>query len=120
MAVSRVDKLNSEFKKNIAYILSNKIKDLSSKAMISVMNVETTGDLKQAKVYISIFCNDENIKKETFEKIKFCRGQIRHELAVMMTIRTVPELNFILDDQLEQVKRIDDLLNTIGKGKDVK
>lgn len=117
MAVNRTDKLNSEFKKNIAEIVSNKIKNNAITEMVSIMRVETTGELKHAKVFLSIYSNDAAKKKATFDAINSERAHIRHELSGMMRIRTVPELTFILDESLEHSVRISELLNKINEEK---
>jgi ribosome-binding factor A len=116
MAVKRTDKLNSEFKKNIAEIISTKIKNPNITEIVSVLRVEATGDLKFAKVFLSIFSLDDSKKKITFNAITSARAQIRHELSSMMRIRTVPELNFVLEDSLEHSTRITELLNQIKEG----
>jgi len=113
MAVKRTDKLNSEFKRNIAEIISTKIKNPKITEMVSVLRVEATGDLKFAKVFLSVFSTDDAKRKATFDAINSARAQIRHELSSMMRIRTVPELTFILDDSLEHSTRITELLNQI-------
>ena len=113
MAVKRTDKLNSEFRRNIAEIISSKIKNPNITEMVSVLRVEATGDLKFAKVFLSIFSLDAAKKKATFDAVNSARAQIRHELSSMMRIRAVPELTFILDDSLEYSTRISELLNQI-------
>lgn len=120
MEVKRTDKLNSEFKKNIAEIISLKIKNPNITEMVSILRVETTGDLKFAKVYLSVFSMDEAKKKATFEAINAVRAQIRYELSSMMRIRQVPELTFILDDALEQSTKISEILNKINEETDDK
>lgn len=117
MAVKRTDKLNSEFKRNIAEIISTKIKNPDITEMVSILHVETTGELKHAKVFLSIFSLDSAKRKATFDAIVSARAQIRHELSSMMRIRTVPELNFVLDESMQQSERISELLNQISGDK---
>ena len=114
MAVKRTDKLNSEFKKNIAETIG-KIKNPDITEMVSVMSVESTGDLKSAKVFLSIYSLDAEKKKKTFNAINSSRAFIRHELSSSMRIRTVPELNFFLDDSMEKSEKISEILNKINE-----
>mgnify|MGYP001090768514 CR=1 FL=1 len=65
----RTDRLNSEMRKVIADVIDNKIKDPRVTQMVSVTNVEVAKDLKTAKVYLSIF-GDEEKCATTFEAIK--------------------------------------------------
>lgn len=114
--VSRTDRLNSEFKKEIHEIISRRINDPDITAMVSVMKVETTRDLSYAKVFLSVFSADERARKKTFDAIAKNAGRVRRELGASMRIRTVPELIFVLDDSLEYGEKMDKLFAEIERG----
>ena len=82
--------------------------------IISVSKVKVTVDLSVAKVYLSIFPNDK--AKELIEGIRSNTPLIRHELAqrTKNQLRRMPNLEFIIDDSLEYIDRIEQSL----KGKD--
>lgn len=115
MKEKREKRLNSEFKKEIYEILTTKVKDVRLTEMFSITSVMTTADLKQAKVYISIFSLNESRKTDTFEAIKASAGYVRRELSSRMHIRTVPEFTFLLDTRAEYGEKIDKILNEIHK-----
>ena len=115
MKEKREKRLNSEFKKEIYEILTTKVKDVRLTEMFSITSVMTTADLKQAKVYISIFSLNESRKTDTFEAIKASAGYVRRELSSRMHIRTVPEFTFLLDTRAEYGEKIDKILNDIHK-----
>ncbi len=113
MKEKREKRLNSEFKKEIYEILTTKVKDVRLTEMFSITSVSVTADLKQAKVYISIFSMDEEKKNATFEAIKASAGFVRREISSRMHIRTVPEFTFLMDDRAEYGEKIDKILNKI-------
>lgn len=114
--VSRTDKLNGEFQKEIYTIITRKLKNPLITEMISILRVETTSDLSHAKVYVSVFSTSEDKKKTTFSQIELEAKRIRYELAKVIRARTVPELHFILDDSMEYSDKMNKLFAKIEKG----
>ena len=114
--VSRNDRLNGEFQKEIYEIISRKLKNPLVTEMFSVLRVDSSRDLSYAKVYVSVYSKDENKKKITFDAIKADAKKIRFELAKVIRARTVPELNFVLDDSMEYGDKMGKLLKSISEG----
>lgn len=114
-----MDRLNSEFQKEIYEIISKKLKNPYITEMFSVMKVDASKDLSYAKVLISVYSTNKEKAQRTFEAIANDSKKIRYELAHSMKIRTVPELHFILDDSMEYSQKISGLLNQIEKGEKV-
>ena len=81
--------------------------------MTSVTSVNVTPDLKECKVYVSVF-GDEEAKKSTIEGLKVALGYIRKQLAAGINLRNTPELTFYLDESIEYAinmsKKIDELV----------
>ena len=115
MKEKREKRLNSEFKKEIYEILTTKVKDVRLTEMFSITSVQTTADLKQAKVYISILSMNDGRKQDTFEAIKASAGFVRREISSRMHIRTVPEFTFLMDTRAEYSEKIDQIINQIHK-----
>lgn len=113
--VSRTDRLNSELKKELYEIITRKLKNPLITAMVSIIKVDVSPDLKHAKVLVSIYSTDREKMKSTFDAITADSKRIRYELGQSMRIRTVPELQFVLDDSMEYSARISDILDKIGK-----
>ena len=114
--VSRNDRLNGELQKEIHEIISRRLKNPLVTEMFSVLRVDCSRDLSYAKVYLSVYSRDEEKKKTTFEAIKGDAKKIRYELARVIKARTVPELNFILDDSMEYGDKMDKLFKKINQG----
>ncbi len=113
MKVTRGDRLSGEFQKEISAVISNKLKNVYPElsTIISVTSADIAPDLKSAKIYISVFDTDKEESKKSFDIICENAGFIRHELAKVMRIRTVPELRFHLDGSMEYGTKIDKILN---------
>lgn len=114
--VSRTDKLNGEFQKEIYNIITRKLKNPLITEMVSILRVDTTSDLSHAKVYVSIFSTNQERKQTTFSQIESEAKRIRYELAKVIRARTVPELHFILDDSMEYSDKMNKLFMSIEKG----
>ena len=107
----RAEKVNEEIKRCLAEIL-REVKDPRLGEMISVTGVEATQDLKQAKVYVSVFGND-SAKKEAMAGLDAADGFIRHELGQRIDLHTLPDLIFELDESIDNGARIDKILSEI-------
>ena len=114
--VSRSDRLNAEFQKEIYDIISRRLKNPLVTEMFSVLAVDTSRDLSHAKVYISIYSKNEEKKIATFEAIKADAKKIRYELSKVIRARTVPELHFFLDTSMEYGDKMDKLFKAINEG----
>lgn len=111
----RSERVNSEMQKSLVLIIRDKVKDPRVSEMVSVTKLDVAKDLKTAKVYVSIY-GDQDKAKATFEGLKLSAGFIRHELAQdFKDIRTIPELNFIIDESAEYGQNIEKLLSQIRK-----
>ncbi len=108
----RILRVNSEIQKAISYIIANDIKNPLIKGLITVTKVDTTTDLEQSKIYLSIF--EENNREEVFNQIKHSAGFIRKQLAQAIDLRKVPFLTFYLDDSYEYGSRIEETLAKIN------
>lgn len=114
--VSRNDRLNGEFQKEIYEIITRRLKNPLITEMFSVLKVDSSRDLSYAKVYISVYSKDEQKKIATFNAISSDAKKIRCELAKVIRARTVPELHFVLDDSMEYGDKMDKLFKSINEG----
>ena len=113
--VRRTDRLNAELKREISEIIAKKLKNPAVTAMVSVTDVDVSPDISYAKVFVSVFSTDENKKNESFAALCADAKKIRYELGKSMRIRTVPELDLILDRSLEYGDKMDKLLHKISE-----
>jgi ribosome-binding factor A len=67
----------------------------------SVTHVEVSGDLRHAKIYVSVM-GEPDEKRQTIEALHHATGFLRRELAGRLTVRFMPEIVFKLDNSIEQ------------------
>ncbi len=111
----RLQRLGREMQKSISEIIKFKIKDPRVSEVVSILDVTVSKDLKTAKVRVSIYGEKET---ESFEALNKSAGYIRKELAQdFKDIRSIPQLNFVLDKSVEYSKHITKILDEINKDK---
>ena len=82
--------------------------------MVSVTDVDVSGDLQHAKIYVSIYGTDE-ARVETMAGLKSATGYVRRELGKRIRLRRTPEVLFIEDRGLERGDRMLSLLNQLSQ-----
>lgn len=117
MKISRSSRLNGEYRKEISEIIRTglKNKEPTLSGIISVTEVDVAPDLKTAKVYVSIYEKDEAAKLRSFDILSANAGYIRHELAQVMRMRTVPALSFLWDGSMVYGAKMDELFKKIHR-----
>lgn len=118
MKSTRMQRLDSEIRRAVAEIIAGplRIKEPAIGGIVSVTEADVAPDLKTAKVYISILAADEASKRRSFSALRANAGFVRHELARIMRVRTVPTIAFLEDGSMEYGSRMDALLAGLEKG----
>src|SRR6266852_7698015 len=78
----------------------------------SITHVEVSGDLRHAKVFVSVMGSPEE-REATMQGLKNATGFLRHELATRLVLRYMPEIVFKLDTSIEQGSRILELIRQV-------
>ena len=111
MANNRLARTNDDIQRVLSELLRNVKDPRVQQGMISVTRVETTGDLRYAKVWLSVY-GMEN-EKEFRRGLKSASGWLRKELARSMNLRYTPELVFELDHSIEYGAHINELISSL-------
>ena len=104
-------RINEDIQRELSALLRN-IKDPRvNQGTISITSVNTSGDLGQAKIYLSVY----NLKseKDFMKGLKSASGHLRYELGRALNLRHTPELHFELDNSLERGANIASILNNL-------
>jgi len=107
----RLEKVNQLIRQELSDLLLRGVKDPRLSGYISINKVETTPDLRYAKIMVSCVCEEER-KKEILDALHSASGFFRSEMAKVFNIRRVPELHFSWDSSIE---RAADLLSFMDK-----
>ena len=105
----RSARVSDQMKEEIADILARKIKDPRI-GFVTVTDVDVADDLRNAKVFVSIYGGD---KDETLKGLESASVFIRSELGKRMRMRYIPELLFRFDATVERGAHLMELLRTI-------
>ena len=81
--------------------------------MVSITRVDTTGDLRSAKVYISVL--DKTQEKDVLKGLRSAAGFLRRELGGTLQLRYTPELQFIADDSIAHGAHILEVLRDVER-----
>jgi ribosome-binding factor A len=112
----RVSRVASMIKREVSQMLvGGAIKDDRVGAgMVSITDVEVSGDLQHAKIFVSIY-GSEDAKQETMAGLAAATGYVRREIGARVRLRRTPEVMFFEDRSLERGVKMIDLLERISK-----
>ena len=108
----RVDRINGLLRQEISQVLARQIKDPRLDGVITITEVQTSGDLRSALVLVSVMGDDE-AKRSALEGIQSAAAFLRRELRERLVLRHTPFLRFALDDSMEQADRVLQMMDQI-------
>ena len=111
MASNRKGRINEELQRELSSLIRTLKDPRVQQSMVSVTKVEATGDLRYAKVYISVLDKDKS--KETLKGLKSAGGFLRREIGSRLQLRYTPELVFEEDDSIAYGAKMFDLLRSL-------
>lgn len=115
--MDRTLRIAGEMQRAIAEIIRSDMKDPRIPVVTSVTKVKLTKDLQFAKIYISMFGTPEE-KKAGINCLKSSAGFIRTMLGKRMIIRQLPQLNFVIDNSVEEGAAMSKIIDeVIASGK---
>ncbi|PTX58625.1 ribosome-binding factor A [Melghirimyces profundicolus] len=113
MARIRASRVGEQVKKELSHVLQHEMKD-PRVGFVTVTAVEMSGDLQQAKVFISVL-GDEEQKKQTLRGLDKAKGYLRTEIGRRVQLRHTPELIFKFDESIEHGQHISKLLEEVNR-----
>ena len=113
MSYQRIDRISEEVRREVDAIIREELHDPRIRGTFSVTRAEVTGDLRYAKIHISVL--EEDLRDGLIEALKNAKGYIRRALGKRMIIRYTPELIFVSDRNIAYGVHIAKVLSeTIG------
>ncbi len=104
----RIEKLQELIKQEMSKMLLKELKDPRI-GFVTVTDVEMTGDLREAKIYVSVMGGEEQVKS-SLEGLNSALGFVRREIGQRIRLRFTPEISFALDTSLDYGDHIQKLL----------
>ena len=111
MASYRKGRINEDLQRELSALIRTLKDPRVQQSMVSVTKVEATGDLRYAKVYISVLDKDKS--KETLKGLKSAGGFLRREIGSRLQLRYTPELIFEEDDSIAYGAKMFSLLRSL-------
>ena len=108
MASNRINRINEEIQKELSALFRTLKDPRVQGGMVTVTHVDTTTDLRYAKVFVSVL--DKAQEKDVVKGLKSAAGYLRRELGAAIKLRYTPELQFVADDSIEYGAHILEML----------
>ena len=108
MGFARIDRISEETRRALDKIIRNEVRDPRVSGTWSITRAEVTRDLRQCKVYVSVF--EEDKRADLLKALKNASGFIRRELGREVDLRYTPELIFETDTNIEYASHIQEIL----------
>lgn len=107
MENTRQQKIAKQIQKDVAELLQKEAADAVRGSLVTVTAVRVSPDLAYAKIYVSVFPFERSgeVMQSLDRHIRFIRGLLGQRLRNQ--IKSIPELQFFLDDSLEYIEHID-------------
>jgi ribosome-binding factor A len=116
MQGKRLQRVNQLIKEELSGLLQRELKD-PRLGFVTVTEVETTNDLRAAKVYVSVLGSDAEWKA-SLAALESARGFIRNWLRAHLDLRATPTLDFRPDRSMQHAAHIQGLLKQLGNNSD--
>lgn len=108
----RLQRVNELIRAEVSDLLQRAIKDPRLDRLVTVTQVETSSDLRHARIYISLLGSKEE-RDEVMQALHKAAPFLKRELRGRLRLRHIPELSFRYDDRIEEGARILSLLNRV-------
>jgi ribosome-binding factor A len=100
----------------VSHVLHNEVRD-PRLGFVTVLGVELTLDLKEAKVRISVLGSDAD-RSKCMHALTNATGFIQSRVGRSLNLRNTPAIRFVMDDGQDSIARIENILQRVKKEKD--
>ena len=114
----RVQRVNELLRQEISLVIQRQLKDPRTNSFISIVKVETSPDLTNAKVSVSVL-GEYKDKVKALEGLRSASRFIRKTIADVISLRHVPNLEFKLEDPLDKGAKVLQVMNTLKHTKEI-
>ena len=112
MASNRIGRINEEIQRELSSLIRT-VKDPRVHGLVSITAVDTTPDLRYAKIFVSVLVKSD--VKEVVKGLRSAGGYLRRELGRSLQLRYTPELTFVADDSIAEGAHILELIEKLDQ-----
>jgi len=111
MATSRTDKVNSLLQQEVGKIILHDFA-FSPEILVTVTRVETTGNLIEAKVFISVYPEEKvgvilnALRKSIYD--------VQYKINRALRMRPIPKIIFVRETEVSKAGRVEELLAQVS------
>ena len=109
----RIKKIEVDLKREISFIINNKIKD-PRVSFVTLTDAKLSPDYKHLNVFFSIMGQEREIE-EGIAGLNNSKGYITKNLIGRVELRTVPKISFIYDRSIDNGLRISKIIDGLSK-----
>ncbi|MDQ7052714.1 MAG: 30S ribosome-binding factor RbfA [candidate division KSB1 bacterium] len=113
MAIKRNIRVSRLVHQIVGETLMTKMRNVEA-SRANIQKVEVSENLRHVKIYVTV-TGDEEQRKATMSALKQARGFIRHEIGAQSDLKYVPQIEFIYDDTLDYMEKINHILRSLKK-----
>lgn len=113
MSTRRMARVNDTIRRELSSLLMREARDPRLEGLVSITGVDTSPDLKYARVYVSVMGSEED-KMRVQEGLEAAAGFLRRGLAGRLTMRYIPDLSFERDDSIERGTYLLELIKEVA------
>ena len=108
MSADRMRRVNEALREVLSVRIAEGLKDPRI-GFVTVTAVETSPDLRYARVYVSVLGNKQE-REDSLAGLQHAHGVLQAEIAKLTHMKRTPELKFVYDETVEKGMRINELL----------
>ena len=112
MSAGRMRRVDEAVREVLSDALSQGLKDPRI-GFVTVTDVQTSSDLRHARVYVSVF-GDATQRKLTLDGLQSAHGVLQSRVARELRLKRTPTLNFVHDDTTLRATRIEQLIEEVA------
>jgi ribosome-binding factor A len=112
MSTGRMRRVDEAIRQVIGDALASDLKD-PRVGFVTVTDVKTSSDLSHARVYVSVFGDDE-VRADTMAGLRHAHGYLQKRVAGELKLKRTPTLEFSYDDTSERAMRLDALIDEVS------
>jgi ribosome-binding factor A len=109
----RIERVNQLIRHEISQLLQRQVKDPRLESFVAVTEVDTTPDLRYARVFVSYMGSQEE-RQEMLKGLEAAANFLRNQLARRLRLRRIPELSFAWDDSIERGTHLLQLIDEVS------
>jgi ribosome-binding factor A len=114
---SRPDRVADQIRGELALLLAREVHDPGI-GFVTLTRVQVSPDLQLARVFYTAL-GDDKTRAASSRALERAAPFLRRQIGARLRLKRAPELTFVYDEAIAGQDRIEQILNELGKARDV-